>query len=772
MKPNWPQPQLARAPVETNAPARKRLDANDHQSDEEDEEDEEETESSRSPSPPPAKEPKIPAAIKRKLEEDDAEIAELEKKLGIKGKKKLPKAFEEDGLDELLGGLAGDYDELEVDEKPGKKEADEWLAEKRRKAQNLQKKKIQASREIEDEDEDEDDHSGSESESDESGDDDFGIDGFDGSSFEGFDDEEEPTPQKPPRENPYMAPVANTEPSTAKYIPPSMRKAAGGSEDLTRLRRQLQGLINRLTETNLVQILQDVERLYSSNARQHVTSSLIDVLLAAVHLPNDLPDTLMILYSGFISAIYKVIGTDFGAHILEQIVLLYNEHYARVSGEGNETLGMPTIDTSKESSNLITLLSNMYNFQVIGCNIVFDLMRSLLETLSELNAELLLRVVRTSGPQLRQDDPSALKDAVSILRSAVAKVGEDKVSTRNKVMIDTITDLKNNKVKTVGTGSAINLEHTIRMKKILGSLNNRSIKASEPLCIGLKDITESDKRGKWWLVGASWAGREEAETETNKNDEVKGDQPRKKVAVVDAESADILQIARDQRMNTDIRRAIFVTILSASDYQDACQRLRSLKLKRVQELEIPKVLLHCSGAEQMYNPYYTLIAKRLCGEKRIRMAFQFSLWDLFKKMGETYDEEDAGDNEGGEGPMESRQIINLAKLYASLVLEGGLSLTILKPLNLSFLQPTTKMFVELLLVTVLLESQGEKGGDKGVQGLFEKVKGMPSLETGLQFFLRKVVRKTDLVEKKEKVKVEKACKVAVAFLVGSMLEDA
>ena len=87
-------------------------------------------------------------------------------------------------------------------------------------------------------------------------------------------------------------------------------------------------------------------------------------------------------------------------------------------------------------------------------------------------------------------------------------------------------------------------------------------------------------------------------------------------------------------MNTDIRRAIFVTIMSATDYQDAHLRLMKLKLKKVQEFEIPKVLIHCAGGEKTYNPYYTLIAKKICGDRRLKTAFQYCLWDLFKKMGE------------------------------------------------------------------------------------------------------------------------------------------
>lgn len=47
-------------------------------------------------------------SVRDRLAADDAEIAALEKALGVKGSKKLPAAFEQDGLDLLLGGLDND----------------------------------------------------------------------------------------------------------------------------------------------------------------------------------------------------------------------------------------------------------------------------------------------------------------------------------------------------------------------------------------------------------------------------------------------------------------------------------------------------------------------------------------------------------------------------------------------------------------------------------------------------------------------------------------
>lgn len=743
----------------------------------------------RSPSPPP----RVLKAVLDKLQEDDDEIAELEKRLGIKGKKSLPQSFKDDGLDELLMGideLIGGEDEGMSDKKKRKTEADDWLEAKRKKARQEKGKVVKESEE-EDEDEDEDmeddmmdiddfdseEESGLSLGSDAFDDDDESM-GFDreggmDDEFGGFDSEgseEEEKADVKVRENPYVAPAVAGAAAPAKYIPPSMRKpATSDDEHLLRLRRQTQGLVNRLTEANLISILGEIEKIYRDNARQHVTSTLVDLLLTSVCEPTALPDTLIILPAGFIAAVYKIIGIDFGAQVIQRVTELFDEHYTNATAAGNVGAAAATSDSSKETTNLITLVCELYNFQVIGSNLMFDYIRKFLEYLSELNAELLLKMIRTSGPQLRQDDPSSLKDIVNMLRPAVEKVGEKNISVRTKFMIETINDLKNNKMKTGAAASAVVSEHTIRMKKTLGTLNSRGLKGTEPLRIGLKDIQESDKKGKWWLVGASWAGNEKADEE--QEDSSKPIRPPKHNlpdhVAPDAGTSDLAQLAREQRMNTDIRRAIFITIMSASDYQDAAMRLDKLRLKKVQELEIPKVLIHCAGAEANYNPYYTLISQKLCGDRKLKMAFQFSLWDLFKRLGEGGDE-DEGPDEEDDDQLTMRYIVNLAKMYAHLIVNSGLTISILKNLNLTYLQPKTKTFVEVLFISMFLQSQKDSGKDRdenAIVNLMLRVKDAPQMAAGVQYFLKKVVSKTDIAGgNPQKATVKWACKTAISTL--------
>jgi nucleolar MIF4G domain-containing protein 1 len=307
------------------------------------------------------------------LAQDDAEIAALEKALRIKGGNKLPKSFRDDGLDDVLGDL-GSYSESESRKR--KREATEWLKRKRRKPRGV--------------DESDAELTGDEDESMLSGGYDYGGEGDKEGGFEDFD-EEKPAPVRKVRENPYVAPVTSSVANTSKYIPPSRRAPSpADSESQARLRRQVQGALNKLSEANLVSILGDVERLYQSYPRQNVTSTLIKLLLGLICDPSALSDMFVILHAGFIAAVYKVMGIAFGAELVQKMVETFDHGHDSKKGEEGTFKG-------KEAVNLMSLLSQLYNVSVIGSALVFDYVRLFLTDINESNTELLLKIIRSKA---------------------------------------------------------------------------------------------------------------------------------------------------------------------------------------------------------------------------------------------------------------------------------------------------------------------------------------------------------------------------------------
>ena len=105
--------------------------------------------------------------------------------------------------------------------------------------------------------------------------------------------------------------------------------------------------------------------------------------------------------------------------------------------------------------------------------VVYGLLTRLVETLDELDAALMLSLLRCAGPRLRSEDPAGMRDFIASLQTRVAelreknKEGDDGVRSgdqggqgggltkRARLMLDMVVDLKNNKrVAGAGAGGA------------------------------------------------------------------------------------------------------------------------------------------------------------------------------------------------------------------------------------------------------------------------------------------------------------------------------
>ncbi|OJT11465.1 Suppressor of glycerol defect protein 1 [Trametes pubescens] len=642
----------------------------------------------------------LPAPILRdsRDEEDDAYIAYLEKKLGwTKGGKrttKYGKGEEEDGLDDLLKDLDTfdatddiDGEASEGDDDEGSEDEDEDMGDEEESLQEVDKA------------EDEEWH-----------------------GFGGADDDEEDGSK--PYEEVTSDAVVPAAPSGSKYVPPHLRKRAEAesgqpSEAQLKLTKQLKGLLNRMSEQNMASIVEGVEEIYRNNRRHDVTETLTKLIVDGISSHSMHLDQYVVLHAAFVSALHKLVGIEFAAFFVQHVVAEYDKHYADLDDPSNvKALSTEDEPIGKECSNLVVLLSELYNFQVISSVLMYDVIRALLAgDLTEFKVELLLKVARNSGQQLRQDDPTALKSIIQVVHTKLPP-DASALSSRTRFMIETLSNLKNNKVKKAAGQSAGN-EAVDRMKKFLSGLSKkRQVMSHEPLRVSLKDLRSADSKGKWWLVGAAWGGdplvdrqQQEAQFQTTNTS-----------APPDTVSENtLLKLAKKQGMNTDIRRSIFVVLMSSDDYVDACERLSQLKLTEVQQREIIRVILHCCGnltpfaqQEKQYNPYYAFVIQQLCRLSHShKITLQFCLWDFLRDMGETTvggaeilknlsEDDRAGFNVKSISPSRMR---NVARAYGWWLAKDCCTLAVLKPVDFTVLKPQSQTFLRELFVHTLANTQ-------------------------------------------------------------------
>lgn len=716
--------------------------------------------------------------------DDDRDIAYWEKKLGLNKKKNktLGKEFEEDGLLDVLGGIEGeegDDDQEYLRKKRLRQNEKKKMADMESKAEEAVDD-IFAGFESEEEDEEDEENSDMEGlleeeseeedvemnfEEDDSddaeviGEDDVDSDeealNHESSEDEEEEEEEETTVQEAPKSN-----------VLSKYVPPHLRKTATTkSEQQIKLQKQLQGQLNRLSESNMESILLEIEKCYGTYPRHDVTSTISDLILTSISQKSSLLDSFVITYATIVASLYRLIGIEFAAHFVQTLIEMFEKEHKKCKksikrGDDNGDEGP---EGSRESRNLLTLILELYNFQVLSCVIIYDLVRELISQLDENNVELLLRVIRTAGPEMRNDDPASLKHIIDEIQKETAKRDPSTISTRHKFMLETIANVKNNKIKNGQTaGGQGDKEMVSKMKKFLNGLSKkRAVRSTEALRVSLDDIHNVETKGKWWLVGSSWkdnlVGTESKYASSKVPEDLKKDQSLQET---------LLKLARKQGMNTDIRRTIFVTIMSSEDYLDAFEKLMKLGLTEVQQREICRVMLQCTGNEKTFNPYYMLVSKRLCEiDHSFKVTFQYCLWDFLRECGESDVgglERSASENAVLEENKNIRlsKLMNMAKFYASLIADGALTLAVLKSVNFMSVKRNARIFLEILFANLLL--QLHSGGAQGVANVFGKILELRTLAQGCIFFMLETVvhGKHSGLGEDDLEKVQWSCKIA------------
>ncbi|KAM9031465.1 LOW QUALITY PROTEIN: nucleolar MIF4G domain-containing protein 1-like, partial [Sarcophilus harrisii] len=274
----------------------------------------------------------------------------------------------------------------------------------------------------------------------------------------------------------------------------------------------------------------------------------------------------------------------------------------------------------KECDNLFAIIAYLYNFHVVQSLLIFGILKKLIRTFTKKDIELILLMLKNVS-FLRKDDALSLKKLISEAQTKaneVVKKSQDQ--TRIRFMLKTILALKNNDMCKI---PGYDPEPVEKLRKFQRTMIRNSGSGKETqLQVFWESLLNAEQMGRGWNVGSSWSSASMIDSSNNSQlKQLKG-----------TVSSKILELARRQRMNTDIRRNIFCTLMISENVLDAFEKLLKLGLKDQQEREIVHVLIDCCLQEKAYNLYVYLVSK-FCGKgRKFQITFQFSIWDKFRDL--------------------------------------------------------------------------------------------------------------------------------------------
>ncbi|KAL3785282.1 hypothetical protein ACHAW5_008296 [Stephanodiscus triporus] len=543
-----------------------------------------------------------------------------------------------------------------------------------------------------------------------------------------------------------------TKPS--KYVPPHLRKkpsdqvadgtapadnhqgvskrykstVAADPETITLIQRQINNALNRLSDQTLESVSKSIASIYSTCPFHDVNDCLWKNIQSACVPHHMIMSGLIPLYIGAISGVHWLggDGIQIGGCLVEWSVtnLIDSLNKGRKFGGNSSNVADEEEHEmiNKEASNLLLIVCYLYNYGVIHCTLIYDLVRDFIHNFTEIDVEGLLIILSHCGQQLRADDPTALREIVLMVKDrsqTAADKGDttrDENSTDRKTnvadssriqyMVDSIIALKNNKPR---KQDAVIREKSNALKKHISRIKTSASqllvgkKSGSCLRVTLQDVLDAEAKGRWWMVGASWTGNQHhdklwsdpdmpAEKIDNAHTSNRKLSSFSKKGLNENEDS-LLALASSLRMNTDARRSIFCIVMGSTDCDDAFEKIvRGGMLKPKVERDVIRVLVHCCGEEKAYNPFYAFLTARCCEyQAKSRFTLMLTFWDAFKQL----------------DSFSARKVANLAKLLAHFVGANDKCVTIgvLKRIDFAPTEMTEMVIIFLsIFMTALFES--------------------------------------------------------------------
>lgn len=138
--------------------------------------------------------------------------------------------------------------------------------------------------------------------------------------------------------------------------------------------------------------------------------------------------------------------------------------------------------------------------------------------------------------------------------------------------------------------------------------------------------------------------------------------------------------------NTDLvnlRRTIYLTIMSSVDFEECCHKLMKVTLPPGQESELPSMVIECCSQERTYSKFYGLIGERFAKLNR--------LWtDLFESsFAKYYDTIHR---------YETNRLRNIARFFGHLLSSDGMGWHVLSIIHLNEEETTSssRIFIKIL----------------------------------------------------------------------------
>ncbi|XP_022969283.1 pre-mRNA-splicing factor CWC22 homolog [Cucurbita maxima] len=511
-------------------------------------------------------------------------------------------------------------------------------------------------------------------------------------------DHPQPHRQEKQSENNLNSDASNLGKSGGVYIPPfklarMMREVQDKSsveyQRLTwdALRKSINGLVNKVNATNIKNIIPE---LFAENLIRGRGLFCRSCMKSQMASPG---------FTDVFAALVSVVNTKFpevGDLLLRRIVLQLKRAYKR--------------NDKPQLLAAVKFIAHLVNQQVAHEIIALELLTVLLENPTDDSVEVAVGFVTECGSILQDFSPKGLHGIFERFRGILH---EGEIDKRVQFLIEGLFAIR--KAKFEGYPAVRpeldlveqedQLTHEMSLQEEIDPEIALDIFKSDP------NFLENEKRYedlKKNILGEesedeedrSDAGSDDEEDEDEENDNEEEDEEQ-------------MQINDETETNlVNLRRTIYLTIMSSVDFEEAGHKLLKIKLEPGQEIELCVMLLECCSQERTYLRYYGLLGQRFC---KINKVHQENFEKCFVQQYSMIHR------------LETNKLRNVAKFFAHLLGTDALPWHVLSYIRLTEEDTTSssRIFIKILFQE-LSEHLGirllnERLNDPTMQDSFESI---------------------------------------------------
>ncbi|CAL5201925.1 unnamed protein product [Lathyrus oleraceus] len=450
------------------------------------------------------------------------------------------------------------------------------------------------------------------------------------------------------------------------------------------LRKSINGLVNKVNAANIKNIIPE---LFAENLIRGRGLFCRSCMKSQMASPG---------FTDVFSALVAVVNTKFpevGDLLLRRIVLQLKRAYKR--------------NDKPQLLAAVKFVAHLVNQQVAHEIIALELLTVLLEKPTDDSVEVAVGFVTECGSILQDLSPRGLHGIFERFRGILH---EGEIDKRVQFLIEGLFAIRRAKFQGYPAvrpeldlvEQEDQLTHEVSLDEEIDPETNLDIFKPDP------NYMENEKR--YEELKKSLLGEEEESEGDDEGSDAESDDDDDES---DEETEESMQIKDETETNlVNLRRTIYLTIMSSVDFEEAGHKLLKIHLEPGQEMELCIMLLECCSQERTYLRYYGLLGQRFC---MINKVHQENFETCFVKQYSMIHR------------LETNKLRNVAKFFAHLLGTFALPWHVLSYIRLTEEDTTSssRIFIKILFQE-LSEHLGirllnERLNDPTMQDSFESI---------------------------------------------------